>query len=394
LIGIGTWLIRVGLVGYALSAPISLSAATVMFLMAMAGGVLNWIAGEWPSTDSSIGWAVLLYLAVKAVSGFFAYDPHLGTDEFFHLWPWLLIWVMPYAVRTGPMRSTLNRIFAVSCGAASLYAVVQNLTGIDIWRDSHLPNVLGRYPAVGFFDNQQTWAAFALISSLYLAGVAMEATRQRLWFACGSVLSILGAVASQIRGTLLGLAAGVTVWVFQSRRGMRTAIWFVAAALVALVLSPNTLIRFNELKDRSLNPSVDISRPYIWKTAWEMGAQRPLLGVGPGNFQKVYEATKPDAWARTMGHAHNEWFQEWATSGLPGVLSFSWLLFVVARALWKRRRSGGLPALAAWVGLSASALLQCQFGDDEVVMAALFVACLGLRSEPDPADITKEGGAS
>ena len=116
MIGIGTWLIRVGLVGYALSAPISLSAATVMFLMAMAGGVLHWIDGEWPTTDSKVGWAVLLYFAVKAVTGFFAYDPRLGMDEFFHLWPWLLIWVMPYAVRTGPMRSTLNRVFAVSCG--------------------------------------------------------------------------------------------------------------------------------------------------------------------------------------------------------------------------------------------------------------------------------------
>ncbi len=394
MIGTGTLLIRAGLVGYALCAPFSLSAATVMFLMALAGGALNWVAGEWPSTESSVGWAILAYLAVKLVTGGLAYDARMGMREFFHLWPWLLVWVMPYAVRTGPARVTLYRIFAVSCGLASLYAVVQNLTGIDVWRDSHLPDVMGRYPAVGFFDNQQTWAGFALVASLYLAGVAMESARQRLLFAAGSVLSLLGAVASQIRGTLIGLAAGVAVWVVHSRRGVQTALWFVAAACVALWLSPGTLIRFNELKDRSLNPAVDISRPYIWTTAWTMGAQRPLLGVGPGNFETVYETTKPDAWARTMGHAHNEWFQEWATSGLPGVLAFTWLLFVVTRALWQRRRTGGLPALAAWVGLSASALLQCQFGDDEVLMAALFVACLGLRSEPDAADNTKEGRAA
>lgn len=394
MIAIGVWLIRAGLLGYALCAPFSLSAATVVFLVALTGGLMHWVAGEWPATDAAIGQAVTIYLMVKWITGGLAYDPQAGLREFFHLWPWLLIWVMPYTVRSGPSRATINRILAISCGVVAIYAIVQNLTGIDIWRDSHLPEVLGRYPALGFFDNQQTWAGFALIASLYLAGLAFESFRDRLLFAAGSVLALLGAVASQIRGTLVGLAAGITIWLVHSRRGMRAALLFVGAAFVALLLSPGTLIRFNELKDRSLNPQVDISRPYIWSTAWKIGAQRPLIGVGPGNFEHIYESTKPDAWARTMGHAHNEWLQEWATSGILGVLSFSWLVFVIARALWRRRHSGALPALAAWVGVSAGALFQCHFGDDEVLMAAVFVACLGLRSREDSADTIKEGDAA
>jgi O-antigen ligase len=394
LIGTGAFLIRAGLLGYAVTAPFSISASTVMLLIALAGGVMQWVVGELPSVDPGVGWAVILYLAVKWITGFLAVDPQKGLQEFFHLWPWLLVWVMPYAVRTGPARPTLHKVLAVSVAVVSLYAVVQNLTGFEIWRDSRLSHPLGRYPALGFFDNQQTWAGFALVMSLYFAGVTLDVSIGRFTYALGSVLALLGAVASQIRGTLVGIAAGMAVWLSLSRRAAIGALWFVGAAAVALALSPGTLIRFNELKGRSLNPAVDISRPYIWKTAWEIGLQRPLVGVGPGNFAEAYEATKDRPAARTLGHAHNEWVHEWATSGALGVLAFSWLVFAFARALWRRRHSGALPALTAWVGLSAGAVFQCHFSDDEVLMAVVFLACLGLRSRPDSADNYREGKAA
>jgi len=392
LISTGAFLLRAGLVGYAVTAPFSISAATVMLLVAMGGGLLHWLKGADLDVDAGVGWAVILYLAVKWITGLSAYDPQKGMQEFFHLWPWLLVWVMPYSARTGPSRSALNRILAVSAAVVAVYAVCQNLTGFEIWRDSHLPHVLGRYPALGFFDNQQTWAGFALAISLYMAGLAVEETGRARWlYALSSALSLLGAVASQIRGTLVGLPAGLAVWLSTPRRAVRVVLWFVGVAAVAFVLSPGTLIRFNELKDRTLNVAVDISRPYIWKTAWEIGSKRPLLGAGPGNFEDAYEATKDRPLARTMGHAHNEWLQEWATSGAPGVLAFSWLVFAFARALWRRRRTGGLPALSVWVGLAPGALLQCHFSDDEVLMAAVFLATLGLRSEPESADTKGEG---
>jgi O-antigen ligase len=387
----GVWLIRVGLVGYAVTAPFSLTASTILLLMALAGAVPHWLAGEELPIDATVGWAVIIYIAVKLITGLCAYDPLKGTQEFFHLWPWLLFWVIPFSKRTGPSRSTLHRCLAVSVAVVAAYAVCQNLTGFEIWRHSNLPNVLGRYPALAFFDNQQTWAGFALAVALYMGALAIESSPERWLYALSSVFAIAGAVASQIRGTLIGLLAGIAVWLTCARKGMRLALAALVVSAVALALSPGTLIRFNELKDRSLNPQIDISRPYIWKTAWEIGARRPLLGAGPGNFQDAYEATKDRPEARTLGHAHNEWMNEWATSGAPGVLAFSWLIFAVGRALWRRRHTGALPALTAWVALAAGAVFQCHFSDETVVMAAVFLAAIGLRSEPETADTTGRG---
>lgn len=394
MIATGSFLIRAGLLGYAVTAPFSVTAATIMLLVALAGALPLWIKGEELTADSSVGWAVMAYLSVKLLTGLCAYDSYSGIREFFHLWPWLLWWVVPYTGRTGPTRATLHRVLAVSVAVVSLYAVWQNLTGLDIWRDSHLPLVLGRYPALAFFDNQQTWAGFALAATLYLGGLAFDRSRDRWLYAVSSVAALLGAVASQIRGTLVGLAAGFAVWLLVPRKGVRMVLVAMVAAALALTLSPGTVIRFNELTDRTLNPKVDISRPYIWKTAWAIGARRPLIGAGPGNFADAYEATKDRPEARTLGHAHNEWFQEWATSGALGVLAFTWLVFAVSRALWRRRHSGALPALGAWIGLAAGSLLQCHFSDDEVLMAAVILAAVGLRSEPESADINEGGKAA
>jgi O-antigen ligase len=282
---------------------------------------------------------------------------------------------------------------AFSVTVVSLYAVIQNLTGFEIWKQSHLVHVFGRYPALGLFDNQQTWAGFAIVAALYLSSLALEETRQRLIFTWASLCALFGAVASQVRGTLVGFASGLIIWATLPKR-RRMVLVAAGCVVAALTISPGTLIRFNELRGRSLNPDVDISRIYIWKTAWAIGRARPLLGAGPGNFEAAYQAAKDRPDARTMTHAHNEWFNEWATSGLPGVATFTWLLFVVARALWRRRAHGALPAFVAWVGLAAASLLQCHFSDELVVMLAVFLAAFGLRPGVESAETSSVGKAA
>jgi O-antigen ligase len=173
------------------------------------------------------------------------------------------------------------------------------------------------------------------------------------------------------------------------RKGRR---WFLAAlgvAILLVVLSPGMRFRFGNLWGRALNPKVDISRIYIWKTSWQMGLQRPLIGVGPGNFETEYARVKDWPEARVLTHAHNEYLHEWATSGLLGIGAFIWLIFVVARALWRRRGDPGSlapAALAVWVGMAAAALFQCHYTDEEVLMALVFVAALGLLPAAQRAD--------
>jgi O-antigen ligase len=382
-------LLQAGLFVYALTAPFSITAGTVGLLVAVAGAILFWIRESPAPYEVSVGWAVLVYLAVKLFTGVLAVDMQAGVREFFHFWPLLLFWVVPLSSKAGHRPEFLLRVLAVSAALVGLYAVWQNFYGYEFWQQRTLPVIDGRYPAIGFFDNQQTWAGFATLATLLFAGLAITYHKHRWWFAIASLCTLAGGIASHNRGTLVGLLAGLAVLAVINRKSRRWAMLALGVTVLVVAISPGMRFRFGNVWARALNPQVDVSRIYIWKTSWEMGLQRPLIGVGPGNFEKEYAGVKDRPEARVLTHAHNEWMHEWATSGLLGFVAFTWLIFVVARALWRRRgESGSLApaALAAWLGMAAASLFQCHHTDEEVLMALVFVAALGLLPAPQSAD--------
>lgn len=188
---------------------------------------------------------------------------------------------------------------------------------------------------------------------------------------------------------MLGVAAGLMVYLV-----LRRSAWKIvgAAAIVtalALLVTPGLFDRFEDAAAVDLNPRASESRTGIWLSAWAIGKAHPFTGVGPGNFAQAFEQYKVSPNLLPVGHAHNQWLDEWATSGLPGVLAFSLLLGTVAIALWRRRgQADGMPAaaLAAWCGLAAASLFECHFSDAEVVMLALFGAGMALLPGAETAE--------
>jgi O-antigen ligase len=376
-------LVIVGLGGYALAAPVSVTLSTISLLLAVAGALPLWLTRTPAPYDRSVAIAVTLYLLVKLVTSVTAVDIAQGLREFTRLWPYLLVWVIPLGLRTGPQKDRLLRLFALSTMAVGLYAVWQHFFGVEYWTGTQLPESHGRYPASAFFRNRQTWTGLSLVTTLFFGGLAAGTLRDRRLFLATSIASLLGNMASHIRGALIGFGAGLSVFVLASRRARRVALVVAVLAAVAVALSPGMRVRLAANLARPLNPELTGSRVFIWKTAFAVGASRPLLGVGPGNFSDAYEEHKGRADALHFNHAHSDWIHEWATSGVAGLLSFVFLMAVVARALWRRRREPtgmALGALAAWVGLAAASLVQCHFRDDEVLMIVLFIASLGLLS--------------
>jgi O-antigen ligase len=383
-------LIFVGLAGYALVAPVSITAATITLLTALVGAVPLWLRRMQAPYVRSVTTVVLVYLAIKFLTGLTAIDMASGVRGFTKLWPYLVFMIVPLTVHCGPRRAILLRLLAWSVAAVSAYAILQHFIGYEFWRGYDLPELAGRYAALGLFDNQQTWSGVALAATLFFGTLAAYHSRDRWLFAVAGLLALGGTIASHIRGPLVGIAAGVAVLVVISgRRGRRVALAMLGVTVLAVLLSPGLHLRMRNLQIRTLNPDVVVSRIFIWKTAWAIGADRPLLGAGPGNFRQAYgvHMSRPDA--PTMGHAHNEWLNEWATSGISGVIAYSALLVVVLLALWKRRHGASgaaAAALVAWTGLACAALFQCHFTDEEVLMAAVFIAAVGLLPDPEAAD--------
>mgnify|MGYP004546337869 FL=1 len=85
----------------------------------------------------------------------------------------------------------------------------------------------------------------------------------------------------------------------------------------------------------------NIDNIIMWHSAFQMGMDHPIMGVGKGNYiaeyQQVYIsplATEPD-----QGHAHNNFMQYLAENGIVGLLSYLGLLTAFFTWSWKRRKN-------------------------------------------------------
>ncbi len=82
----------------------------------------------------------------------------------------------------------------------------------------------------------------------------------------------------------------------------------------------------------------DYQRPFIYKSAYEMFTDNPVLGVGIGHFREHFfdyndpEAPRQD---RQYNHAHNIILQVLSELGLMGLLAFLYLLAMIVKTTYR-----------------------------------------------------------
>jgi O-antigen ligase len=88
-----------------------------------------------------------------------------------------------------------------------------------------------------------------------------------------------------------------------------------------------------------------------WRAAVQTTAKNPLLGTGPGTFQRPYAKIKsPEAEMARL--AHNDYLEQFSDSGIPGGIFYAAWIFLalatIARRVWK---SGNQITFAIFAGL-------------------------------------------
>jgi len=383
-------LFAAGLLAFAATTAFSITLATIALLLTLGGALGLWLMREPCPVDRRVAVAVGAYLALKLITVLTATDVLHSLREFAEYWPYLLLLGLPFAAKAGPRPRVLLRVLAVTFAVASLYAVWQHFVGIDYVRDRMVVKLYGGYRATSFFDHHLTWGGYALVATLLLAGLRPQDRKDRILFSATATLGLLGVFATYGRGPALGVAAGLGAYLLMRRSAWKIVGAAAVATALALLVAPDLFLRFEAGAAMDLNPQASASRTGIWLSAWAIGKAHPLTGVGPGNFGPAFDLHKASPNLRHVSHAHDQWLNEWATSGILGVAGFCILVGTVVFALWGRRRQAdGLPAaaLAAWCGLATAALFECHFSDAEILMLAVFCAGLGLLPGPESAEI-------
>lgn len=185
----------------------------------------------------------------------------------------------------------------------------------------------------------QTW-----ITTLLLAG----------WTGVCALLILAGLIASWGRGAWLGFAGAAVVMILFAPRqrwvgtllfagGGLAAITLWSAGLVPLSIQlriDNALNEFTGFGDMRGMPISDenfaiVERLAHWQAAVVMADAYPLTGVGLGNYEAAYAEYGLPSWPRALGHAHNDYLNTLAETGVVGLTGY--LLAWAAIVYWTIR---------------------------------------------------------
>lgn len=164
-------------------------------------------------------------------------------------------------------------------------------------------------------------------SSRYLAVLALVA----------AILGLAGALLSQTRSNLVALPVLLILLLPLISSRLR-----IPAVVVVMVLAGSLILTSDRAQDTlaglatgQLDDSAQL-RLVIWQFAWELFSANPLTGVGLDGYEVAVRAAAgdqlpPDVLACCTGHAHNDILHLLTTRGLPGLLSW---LFLIGLPLW------------------------------------------------------------
>ncbi|HOX45941.1 MAG TPA: O-antigen ligase family protein [Myxococcota bacterium] len=320
-------------------------------------------------------------------------------------------WVMSACLvaRAGLTRSVdLRRALVGLLGLASLaglFGLFQCLTGLYPgagWLHPQVaaplqpaPGAPGLSGAVGLFFSRLTFAHALLFPLCWSVALCLWPPTPRWRWPCAlaALASAAGLGASFTRAAWVAGALALMGLGLARLRAGRSRRWALGAAAALLLAGAAALPFLPARLTSAFAGSHDWGRLALWHTALDLAAERPLTGVGYGNFQRDaaerIEARRVEVGARrfpgTIAWAHSHGLTFLAETGLLGLAAWVWLFVAYFRAARARLRAGagGDPLRAAFLRGSLAAvaaflvigLAHDAFFDGEVAFALWF--CLG-----------------
>ena len=303
--------------------------------------------GRPETTGDTFFYAAYAFLGAALISAIGSQRPDIALLTAFGFWLILHLILHGTAYLLGPSAPIPLRQFVpwiLALGAAgTLFAVVRDVSRGFLRVGGWLgPNGLGGLAAF-----------FALLALVY--AFSERRTRFRLLGAAACLVQLVGLALSMSRGAWLGflasLAALAVLLARVSRKHLRQFGWILVGVLVVALLAA---ILYPPLYERALEMvslKSNMDRLYVWSAAVRMVADRPLTGVGGGNFPFVYVDYRPEGEQRTtVSFSHNLFLHILAEYGLLGLIPFTWMIGAALRRGWRVARGSDLLLQGAYAG--------------------------------------------
>ena len=239
----------------------------------------------------------------------------------------------------------------------SVFGILQHLTfnGKLYWfREMHYGGI-----PFGPYVNRNHFAGFAeLFIPMALVPLMLGKVRKERWFIVGlfAVVSIGSLFLAASRGGIVSFAVEVVVvviWMSLRRMGPKQMLGGAAVLIAALVMVSwlgvkEIAQRFSSMKAMEVSSG---KRASMRRDTWRIFVEHPWMGTGLGTLQIVFPAYDTLYDGRIVNHAHNDYLEALAETGIAGglccALYLGLLLFHSAQRL-----SGGHASFAAVLNLS------------------------------------------
>ena len=239
----------------------------------------------------------------------------------------------------------------------SVFGILQHLTfnGKLYWfREMHYGGI-----PFGPYVNRNHFAGFAeLFIPMALVPLMLGKVRRERWLIVGlfAVVSIGSMFLAASRGGIVSLAVEVVVvvmWMGVRRMGPKQMLGGAAVLIAALVMVSwlgvkEIAQRFSSMKAMEVSSG---KRASMRRDTWRIFVDHPWMGTGLGTLQMVFPPYETLYDGRVVNHAHNDYLEALAETGIAGglccALYLGLLLFHSSQQL-----SAGKGSFAAVLNLS------------------------------------------
>ena len=383
-----TW---TALAGYAFFAPASIAFSQLFVGLAAAGFIFYLIVmpdrRDIVLPPRSIIVVIILYTLFRLLSAIIA-----GTDPWSIREDWLFLPVIVGAIMFRDIKNLtlVLDFFAAGIAVMGVYGIWQHFVGIDFYHGVLLDRMTFGYRAIGNFSTYLTFSGLFALATIFLVPAAFTAAagKRRIGYLIASQIALACILFNYSRSSILALVVGIIALVLLISARYRK--WVIMVLLLTLaigmVISPDFLHRFKNLGATEFNVGYANSRLAIWQATLDMIADKPMTGVGPGNFHKEYIQHRQNRTGKDLSHAHNDILNVAAESGVPCALLFVLLWFLVLYHLFRgyRRCPEGfqrgliLGSFLASIVFLLMAQFEAFFSDEEVRMLLMFIWGIGL----------------
>lgn len=372
-------------------------------LLLLIGGIIGGQLSAEP-VRLRLMWPFVAFVAVGAASALFSSFPERSFRQVTAIPAAALLFVAAQIVATHPR--SLLRIGWTAVGVSWLIG----LDGLEQWRSGI--SLLGGVPALGTrlsasLPNPNDLGMLALFLPLSLFVLRRRPSwTLALLLAIASLPAVFTLIASQSRNAWLGAAVALllmTVLWPPVRRPVLLLSVVIAAMTALLLLRDPGWFRERLASFTALGGE---GRWGIFRVAWAMFLESPLLGRGPGTFIDHYvpwleRVEMAPGYAPELVHvpwAHNIELECLAERGVLGLATFLWLVVAALRSAWpgvRAPRDWPPVATVALIGLVVFLVMgqaDLTFIKDWVMVVFWIYAGLSAQSSPrrDERDLPRQ----